>query len=135
MKARLVVLAALLCGVSGCGGSRFAPVSGRVTLDGEPVADAVVMFLPMAPEGQVEAPGPGSMAVTDERGEFTLKVPSVGAAGAVVGEHRVAVAPNTPDGPAKRAKAIPPKYSQNSPLRFTVTKGGSGDAFFELSSR
>ena len=135
MKIRSVVLAALVCGVSGCGGSQYAPVSGRVTLDGEPVADAVVMFLPIAPEGQVEAPGPGSMAVTNERGEFTLKVPSVGVAGAVVGEHRVAVTPNTPDGPVRRVKPIPPRYNLNSPLRFTVSKAGSGEAIFELSSR
>jgi hypothetical protein len=135
MNLRPVVVVALVCGAVGCSGPKFAAVSGRVTLDGEPVADAVVMFLPVAPDGQVEAPGPGSMAVTNDRGEFTVKATTIGTTGAVVGEHRVAIAPNTPDGPVRRAKPIPTKYATNTPLRFTVPAGGTTEANFDLSSR
>jgi hypothetical protein len=125
----------LCCGVVGCGSPRFAPVSGRVTLDGQPVPDAVVMFLPVAPEGGIDAPGPGSLGLTNEQGEFTLKVVAEGGPGGLVGEHRVAIAPNTPDGPVRRPRPIPAKYNTGAELRFTVPPCGTTEANFDLTSR
>src|SRR5215218_6090385 len=91
-----LILAALLAGSAGCGGPKAVPVSGRVTLDGEPLANAVVSFLPAAPDGTITAAGPGSMAVTDDRGGFALKVVPGQAPGGLPGEHRVVVNPNNP---------------------------------------
>src|SRR5215210_5318730 len=122
-------LAALLAGSAGCGGQKFVPVSGRVTLDGQPLANAVVSFLPAAQDGSVTAAGPGSMAVTDDRGEFALKV----VPGRTTGGLRVAVTPNNPDGPY-RGTPIPARYNTATTLRFTVPPGGTAEANFDLTS-
>jgi hypothetical protein len=61
------VLLLLLAAMPACGpsGPRPVPVSGTVTVDGQPMAGASVMFMPQS-EGR---PGVG---VTDEAGKFRL---------------------------------------------------------------
>ena len=73
----------------GCKGNGFslAPVSGIVTVDGEPVADLTIVFYPKSTD-ENPAPGPFSMGKTDSEGKFTL-VSRDGKPGAVVGPHRV----------------------------------------------
>ena len=63
--------------ISGCGSSdlELAEVSGVVTLDGQPVAGAVVNTQPI-PASAVPSPGPGSFGRTDEQGRFTLELVS-----------------------------------------------------------
>src|SRR6516162_11327434 len=80
----LVLLSAL-----GCSSQRFAPVSGRVTLNGAPLANALVSFNPIPKEGSAEA-GPGSVGTTNDHGEYTLRV-GPDQPGALVGKHRVAI--------------------------------------------
>src|SRR5690348_3214851 len=87
MRARLLLgLGAVLA--LGCG-PRFAPVSGKVTLNGQPLAHASISFQPIAPEG-VTDPGPGSAGTTDEKGDYTLQA-TTGQKGALVGKHRVRI--------------------------------------------
>jgi hypothetical protein len=62
----LISLAALTSAFCGCGGSSAIPVQGTVTLDGKPVADAVVTF---APQGEGE-PAAGA---TNASGKFILQ--------------------------------------------------------------
>lgn len=50
----------------------MVPVSGRLTVDGKPIANATVCTMPIA-ESKDEQPGPGSTGVTDANGEFVLK--------------------------------------------------------------
>ena len=71
-------------GLSGCGAGRPAtvPVSGSVTLDGQPVAAATVLFQPVS--------GVPGRAITAADGSFTLTSFTEGD-GAVVGRHHVAV--------------------------------------------
>lgn len=57
---------ALLAPLAGCGGSSAIPVQGTVTLDGKPIAEAVVTFAP-------QAEGEPASGVTDADGKFTLK--------------------------------------------------------------
>jgi hypothetical protein len=78
------LLAALLA--TGCNGSglNLAPVEGIVTLDGQPVADAGVLFVPSDPKQ-----GPPAMGVTDATGAFSLR--TVNDDGAVVGDYRVSI--------------------------------------------
>jgi hypothetical protein len=82
---RVVVVASLLGLVSGCSGAPAGPtlyaVKGKVTLDGDPVANATVTFQPES--------GPVATGVTNANGEFTLKTGTQ--VGAVAGTHRVAV--------------------------------------------
>ena len=65
--------------VAGCGGQEYplAPVAGSVTLDGKPLANIHVTFLPQA-KGKSRNAGPASCGVTDAEGRFILKtIPSV----------------------------------------------------------
>jgi hypothetical protein len=84
----LSLCAALL---SGCNGSDFdiAPVSGKVTLNGEPLSDVTVAFYPKG-DANNPNPGPYSEAYTDGSGNYTLKT-RYGNPGAVVATHRVVI--------------------------------------------
>ena len=75
----------------GCGGDEYplARVSGTVTLDGAPVADARVGFEPVRQGDGLDA-GPGSYGKTDQQGRFWLKTLH-GQQGAVVGPHVVRI--------------------------------------------
>jgi hypothetical protein len=122
---------------------KYAPVSGKVTLNGQPLANAYVSFQPIAKEGSVEA-GPGSSATTDAQGRFTLKL-TTGENGAVVGKHRViisqVVSKNDPADDARPTRGGPPqmeklpaRYNSESKETFDVPSGGTDKADFELKS-
>ena len=144
MRARVpwVLLVALLVVVPGCGGPKFAAVSGRVTLNGKPLANATVSFQPIATEGSSN-PGPGSAAKTDANGAYTLET-STGQSGAVVGQHRVIISAlesqvgesdaRPPRGGWPLADKVPPRYNANTTLSFEVPSGGTDKADFALTA-
>ena len=72
MRTHTLLAVPLLLAV-GCSGPGFdfVPVSGRVTKNGQPLANVRVTF---QPEG--ENPGPGSAGTTDADGRYTLVVSS-----------------------------------------------------------
>ena len=80
----LLSLATIAC-VTGCGssGPAMAPVSGVVTVDGAPVENAAVMFVP-------EGGGRPATGLTDADGKFSLETLEPGD-GALVGNHKVTV--------------------------------------------
>ena len=84
----VAVSATVLIAMTGCGGGDFAPVSGTVTYDGQPVSKLKVVFSPK-PIGENYSVGPFSHGVTDGSGKFTLmtryKDP-----GAFIGAHQLA---------------------------------------------
>ncbi len=89
----LVLAFAGLGAMTGCGSNPFvlAPVSGRVTVDGQPVAGLRIAFEPVG-SAERRAPGPEAIGVTDEDGWFTLKTLSESPRrGAVVGKCRVRI--------------------------------------------
>jgi hypothetical protein len=129
--------------VAGCdSGDRFAPVSGRVTLNGKPLANVTVSFQPIAPEGTRNA-GPGSTGKTNANGEYTL-VGGKGEDGAWVGKHRVMITrlaevvgesdARPPRGGWPLQEKIPAKYNNDSKETFTVPPGGTTSADFALTS-
>src|SRR5215207_4472951 len=71
--------------VAGCrqSGPELFPVHGQVTLNGRPLADAGVMFLPADM-------GPSASGTTDSDGHYELM--SVNRIGAIRGTHNVAIA-------------------------------------------
>ena len=73
----------------GCGGTDFsvAPVSGKVTNNGEPVDGIRVVFTPMPNEANTD-PGPWSTGVTNAQGEYTLET-RYKKTGAAIGKHTV----------------------------------------------
>ena len=83
------LLLILVATVAGCGGSNYPPVSGKVTMNGQPVPSVTVVFTPV---GSADAPNPGpySTGVTDEQGDFTLQTRHDNG-GAVPGPHRVGI--------------------------------------------
>lgn len=80
--------AAVAAATLGCGkgdGVAFAPVEGRVTLDGKPLEAGEIRFQPDASQGNK---GPLSAAVLGTGGSFKLRGPGT-RVGAVPGPHRV----------------------------------------------
>jgi len=135
---RLVIATVALIAIhSGCGPSQpplpdLAPVSGLVTLDGVPVANALVYFRPTG-EGQP------SVGRTSDSGRYQLEyrddVP-----GAVVGDHTVQIRTGgeTLDESGEvideKPERIPARYNSQSKLRETVSTG-ENEISFELTSR
>jgi hypothetical protein len=137
-----VILGVVFVLVSGCGSAKFAPVSGRVTLNGKPLPNAFVTFNPTPKAGSVEA-GPSAIGTTDEDGRYTLRVSST-QPGALVGMNRVAItvvssragadaAPGERRG-HRTAGAIPSRYNDQSKLTCDVPPGGTDQANFALES-
>ena len=92
MKTKIsITIGLLLSGLlfTGCGGDGYkvVPLSGTVTMDGNPAAGVRVVFSPSALEDN-PAPGPFSSAITDENGGFVMKT-RYGKSGAIVGPHLV----------------------------------------------
>jgi hypothetical protein len=142
---RYAAVAALCLLAAGCGGKhKFVPVSGRITMDGQPLAHVHVEFRP-----QGEDPGPTSYGSTDADGRFTLKVASqqFSGDGAVPGKHRVSVCTilqgeakmstdpslGSEDGAGLGGKElIPARYNDQTTLEFDVPPGGTDQADFQL---
>ena len=110
----------------GCGGGlELAPASGKVTLDGQPLADAAVNFVPV--DG-----GPVASGVTDDQGRFSLA--TVNKAGAVPGQHHVTITKQivtgiTEDGTIEPGEIqtewiVPERYSKPDTSGLTATVGG-----------
>lgn len=127
----------LACVLSGCGGGasyELVPVSGRVTLDGQPLANARVSFQPARDQTDT---GPGSSGVTDAEGKYVLSVAGeTETAGAVPGKHMVTISANAGSEPASDAapaadRSLPPQASDGS-LTFDVSAEGTDQANFDL---
>jgi hypothetical protein len=135
---RLPVFVGLAVLALGCGdGRRFGTVSGKVTLDGAPLADARVNFQPI---GDARNTGIGSFGKTDADGQYTLTLIDEKAQGAIVGKHRVMIRAitSTPD-PARDDERpspdrVPPEYNLKSTLTFDV-QPGANTANWELFSK
>src|SRR5436190_24169142 len=87
MRARWLLVSLVLA--LGCGSQKYVPVAGKVTLNGKPLANALVAFNRIPEAGSIES-GPSAVGTTDQNGEFTLRV-SLQQTGALVGKHRVAI--------------------------------------------
>ncbi len=129
----------LLAVASGCGpASKVVPVSGVVTLDGKPLANAHVAFQPQS-TGKTSSVGVGSYGVTDTSGTYQLKLFDTDQPGAVMGSHRVEINlkveaddrdPRTRPAP----KVLPTKYNRETQLTFDIPAGGTDKANFDLVS-
>lgn len=138
MPRRLWIAAALLAAL-GCGGPyQFVPVSGKVTLNGQPLPDAWVNFQPIGTKDK--DPGPGSVGKTDAQGRYSLRV-DPRQSGAVVGTHRVRIstkgdkAEEAPDGGGKvYPDKVPRRYNDETTLKCEVPPGGKTDADYDLKA-
>jgi hypothetical protein len=123
-------LAALVLSAAGCGGGPRGEVAGVVRIDGRPLADALVTFLPDPDEGHK---GPRASGRTDAEGKFHLKSED-GRDSVLAGSYRVMVedlavydAPRSPDGTllSPPARRFPDAYTDaiRTPLRRKVQAG------------
>lgn len=147
---RTLLLMVALTPLAGCApGPRLASVEGTVKLDGKPLADAEVQFIPDVTQG---ATGPPASAYTDKEGRYQIL--ATGKAGVVVGENRVRINDATvmmpgggadaesgvagPEGaPKPRRNRVPAPYSDaaRSPLGVIDVQPGSQTQDLELKSR
>jgi hypothetical protein len=133
---RELLWACLLSGLglfafTGCGGNSegLAPVSGTVTLDGAPLADAEVIFRPQS--------GRPSFGKTDAGGNYQLRY-SADKLGALLGRHSVTIStagdqPDDEDAPTGREK-VPAEYNSRSTLNAEVTAGLKDPINFDLKT-
>lgn len=120
---------ALLC--AGCGGGspsdtpELGEVTGVVTMDGTPMANVTVTFVPES--------GKPSFGGTDSEGHYTL-VYNQNEQGAMIGQHTVRVT-SPSEGPQDEGKdPIPAKYNYKSTLKKEV-KAGSNEINLDLTSK
>jgi len=117
----------------GCGpsGPEIARVQGTVTMDGKPLPNAIIMFVPVG--------GRPSVSETDANGKYVLEF-SGGRKGAIPGINRVEI--NTgrlayeKDGknyPAVK-ESVPVQYNRLTTLEFNVEAGKNNTADFALKS-
>jgi hypothetical protein len=123
-RALMLAFAGLLALSAGCSRQVFTDtVEGTLTLEGAPLADVHVEFVPEVPEG---TSAPGSSAVTDAKGFFRLTRNDNQKPGALVGKHRVVVFAGRPaqskdDMNAGSASLVlPPVYANASKTPLTV---------------
>jgi hypothetical protein len=135
-----LVVVAVLVTAAGCSDGRFeiAPVSGVISINGEPIKDAHINFEPRA-SGEDGLAGVGSYGDTDSEGRYELKTLD-NETGAVVASHRVTirtfVGEGGPNGSTKviRKELLPKKYHSSSKLTFEVPAGGTDQANFDLTT-
>src|SRR5437870_3256950 len=119
----LLTVSCLVVAAVGCTRApyRVAPVSGKVTLNGKPLANAWVNFSPIGSKDH--DPGPTSQGKTDAGGRFTLQVDHPTQPGAVVGKSRVYITTATailqgaaqPDAGGKVTRElVPSRYNQDT---------------------
>lgn len=133
----------LLLVVAGCGpgvdpkAPKLQPVKGTITLDGKPLANADIIFIPTA--GGVESSGH-----SNAEGQYELSIRNQ--SGAVAGNHRVAISKRVrEDGsefPQDRSnmgvgkEILPMKYTSQSLTELTAkVDEGENEIDFALKSK
>jgi hypothetical protein len=122
-------------------------VRGAVTMDGKPLANVIIQFVPAPTEQQPHLQSPLSSGSTDEQGNFELRLDN-GQRGAVIGKQKVVVIAGRsgrevngePAKPTTEAASknppIPPQFTvaSDTPFSLQVTKD-QHDYKVELSSK
>jgi hypothetical protein len=122
-RSQFVPLSLLLGLLSGCGssGPELGIVSGTVTLDGQPLDGATVIFQPEV--------GKASFGRTDELGRYELRYLK-DTMGAVVGPHQIEI---RLAGDSTPVEPLPARYNDQSELTADVVKGDNPLDFKLLS--
>ncbi len=123
----IVLLLATGCQRRPAGQPEVGQVTGKITLDGEPLTDGIVYFIP--PEGR------SSVGNTDKNGVYVMGyLPKV--LGARLGKHKVVIKTYWPDETSPEALSavdkIPKKYNSETTLTAEV-KAGKNTINFELT--
>lgn len=121
------LIVGIVIALTGCGTSGRPPlgiVTGTVTLDGQPLPNAAMIFVP-------DGPGRTSLGLTDSNGRYALSylrdIP-----GANVGHHYVRITTATEENGGR--ELLPPRYHVQSELSADVAVG-SNTINFALESK
>jgi hypothetical protein len=147
---RLILAAILVFGLSGCMGTdaksnplpKTEPVTGKVTMDDQPLSGAYVTFIPAGSTQGIECSG-----LTNSEGVYVPRQMR-GEEGVPAGDYKVVISrmlqngqPIDPDKPPSTeggvlTESLPPKYSNpgSTTLKAKVDPGG-GAIDFPLSSK
>lgn len=112
-----VVSSASVLMALGCSDLHIGQVSGTVTLDGEPLAEANIEFAPQS--------GAPSYGVTDSKGQYVLSY-SPQVKGAEVGTHTVRISTYYVEARAngvKRPERVPASFNASSDVTREVKRG------------
>jgi hypothetical protein len=129
--ARWAVLLLALPGLVGCGNDwNTATVSGNVSVDGKPVEDGAINFVPVDGEGWTA----GGII---KHGRYSVRVPMMSlkvaiTASKVVGKKPIYDAPNSPEMPIT-VQTVPARFNEQTELRLEVQGNLVKD--FDLSSQ
>lgn len=141
----LVFIAGCLGGESGPPLPETVPVKGVISMDGEPLTNAQILFHPVG-----TTTGPGSHGGSDENGNFELKTGSGTSVveGAAPGEYKVTVSrmvgpdgnpitrdPEKPPAMQMGRESLPIQYTgvDRTPLKVTIPEGG-GEVKLEVKT-
>jgi hypothetical protein len=126
-------LGVVVLALSGCGGvGTLYPVSGKVTLDGKPLPDGQVSFVPDKEKGN-KAPATPFGKIKD--GSYSLE--TKGQPGAPAGAYKIMVITRYPGSPEKNPE-LPKRYADagNSGLAVEVSPTPAAGAYdLKLTSR
>jgi hypothetical protein len=140
---RAIIVLSLAALLTGCGGPSLVEVEGMVTLNGKPLDNVRVEFLP-DPEKQTT--GPRSTGVTDAQGRFKLICENQ-KSGAVIGTHRVLItdlkqwegltARREDADKQLKPSRIPARYTdvRNTPFRLVEVKTGGPPVNLAVTTR
>jgi hypothetical protein len=125
--------------LTGCGGGpKPVPVSGRVTLDNKPLANATLQFVALSRSSD-NAYQVSSVGTTGDDGRYTLALNTdANAKGAVAGKYKVIITVGAPSGTETKHtfhKQLPERYNRKTELECDIPAQGRDDANFTLSSR
>ncbi|WP_299469870.1 carboxypeptidase-like regulatory domain-containing protein [uncultured Gimesia sp.] len=131
----LLLLPLITLLISGCGGGpddapKTVEVTGTVTMKGNPVSDAIVIFIPKS--------GPSAVGSTDASGKYSLKTGK--ATGAIPGSHTVTISaggevpmPGTKEAENFKAKSIiPASYGDPKKSGLSAEVKASGENVFDF---
>jgi len=115
--------------------ANIVPVSGRVTLDGQPLADVAINFGPQS--GSLDSAF-AAYGKTDAQGRYSLRLVDDKRPGASVGKNRVTLNESLPggesDGAAPRLAFKLPATARDGTLQFDVPATGTDAADFEFGN-
>jgi hypothetical protein len=120
------LLPAVVLLLAGCGKRELVPLTGKVTLDGQPLPTALVVFHP-------EADGSSGYGSVDTDGSYYAKTGSQ--TGLKPGKYRITVVANKPEvvnyqaGPKVPTPITPTRYASPETSGFVVTLTDSGATY------
>ncbi len=122
----MLVLFVALGLLAGCGGPPRAKLQGKVTLDGKPITNGLMDFLPEGGNGQTAGTSivQGAYSLELAPGKYQVKITSA----VVVGREK---AYDTPDSPIieKVENNVPAKYNTKTELSVELTAGDNSKDF------